>query len=272
MKRAFLILPAAMIAAGCASDGSDETSAVAAAQTPPTLPQLVTADQPPAAPPPPPKRERGPGGRLSIAEQRDAATVYWYEDDRVFPVTVSPKRGTVVQLGNNERLSRVPVIGDTLSTDWFVESTRGKRDFVVIQCARVSARTSLFITTTINDYQLDLACTGQGMDRVRWEYDEPAIDPAPVRTAFEPNAQATALHMTVEDGDKPEWMPSGSWYANGRTFVEFPAIPTTLPGVFTADGAPIAFRINGKTMEIDRPLSDALLRLGETSVRIRRTG
>lgn len=269
MNRTIAIIPAVMIVAGCAANNEDEISGQ---PTVSTLPALISSEQPPPQPPTPPRRERGPDGRLAIAEQRDAATVYQYEDDRVFPVSVSPRRGTVVQLSANERLSRLPVIGDTLSTDWFVESTRGKRDFVVIQCARSGARTSLFITTTMNDYQLDLACSARGMDRVRWEYDEPPVDPAPVRTAFEPNSQATVLRMTVEEGDKPDWMPSGAWYANGRTFVEFPAVPTTLPGVFATDGAPIAFRVNGKMMEIDRPLSDASLRLGDVLVRIRRTG
>jgi len=248
-----------------------------------TLPQeLVEAltPQPPPAPPAvvtPQKR----AGRTGGVKTNNAAHVYDFDDDRVYPVTLSPGKVTVLQLGKGEQLVRQPMLGDPDkdNTRWFVETTRGVTDFVIVRCGIPSSKpTNLFFATSTYDYQLDLTCrSAGGWDRVRWTYPVAPTPVAPVRQApFDPNAVTRTFEITNPSGDRPIWTPVRVYENSGWTFIEFPPRIGPMkeaPSLTTAHGKEVPYVIvGGHFYKIDYAITDADLRLDQSVVHIKRIG
>jgi len=274
-----LLTPFILAVVGCAALGDAE---------PPVSPLPMPTDlveainPPPPLPAPVPVRRRA--GRTGYSMTIDATLVYEYESDRIYPVTVTPGRGTVLQLGSGEQLSRQPIIGDPDNLKWLVEATRGADDFVIVRCASIGAVTNLFITTGFSDYQVDLACKRKGgRDRVRWHRQEAprgdyAAGAAQIQrqVTFDPNTFSRKFEITNPSGDKPVWQPINVYERAGRSYIEFPpnlGPIKTAPVLYEKGGNSIPFRITGNRFyEVDKALLDAELRLDSSVVRIKRIG
>lgn len=273
--RRLLLTPLVLAAVGCAA--VDENTG-----SPTVMPsELAAAIIPPAPEPPPqepPPAQRS--GRTGLAKKMNAATVYAFEPDRVYPVTISPGRITVLQLGAGEEISRQPMIGDPDPSRWMVDLTRGANDSVVIRSGKSGMSTNMLITTTAGDYQVDIASRAKGgMDRVRWTYPAAAVAAAKVRPqpAFDPNTFSRSFDITVSSGEAPRWKPEYVIEAAGKTYIAFPprlgpmAASPALFAVGDSGKTAIPFRIKSRFYEIDTPLTTAELQLDGATVRIRRT-
>lgn len=273
MRRLLLLTPLLLAAGGCAVD---DESAAGPTEIPPEL-AMAIAPAPPPEPQPAPAPARP--GRTGVGKKINAAMVYAYEPDRVYPVTVSPGRITVLQLGAGEEISRQPVIGDPDPSRWMVDLTRGATDAVVVRSGKPGIATNMLITTTAGDYQVDITSRASGgMDRVRWTY--PAVT-VPVAKgpppAFDPNTFSRSFEITVSSGDPPRWKPEYVIEAAGKTYIAFPprlgpiAASPALFAVGDGGKTAIPFRIRNRFYEVDTPITIAELQLDGATVRIRRT-
>lgn len=277
MRYHLLITPLVLAACGCAATAEQPALTVQ------PLPQEVVdsvSPQPVSQAPAPPARRRP--GRTGYAHKRDAAVVYTWETDRVYPVSVTPGKLTAIQFSRNERLSRQPISADPSVERWMVEMTQGATDFVTVRCLVPGTSTNLFVASTNHAYQIDLTCRSKGgMDQVRWNYpeeDESALAATALTppSSYDPNRASRSFSVSPVGGPAPAWMPIAVHEAAGKTFLEFPPNlgPIKLaPALFdTSNGgvSAIPIRINGRFYEIDRDISIAELRLNGAVVQIKR--
>ncbi|MBK8177255.1 MAG: TrbG/VirB9 family P-type conjugative transfer protein [Rhodospirillales bacterium] len=274
--RRLLLTPLVLAAVGCAA--VDENTGDPTVM-PPDLVAAITPPVPEPQPPSPPPVVQRPG-RTGVAKTMNATTVYAFEPDRVYPVTVSPGRITVLQLGDGEEISRQPVIGDPDPSRWMVDLTRGANDSVVVRSGKPGIATNMLITTTAGDYQVDITSRANGgMDRVRWTYPTAALPAAKGRPQpeFDPNTFSRNFEIDVPSGAAPRWKPEYVIEAAGKTYIAFPprlgpmAASPALFAVGDAGKTAIPFRIRNRFYEVDTPLTTAELQLDGATVRIRRT-
>lgn len=276
MIRRALITPLILMAVGCATTG----------ETPPTetipaglMDAIAPQPEPEVIPPPPPPPVVGRYGR---AQRIGASTVYPYEADQVYPVTVSPGRITVLQFATGEEIVRKPVSGDPDVERWVVDIAQGSVDSVVIRPLRTGMRTGMLIATSLGNYQIDVTSRARGgMDKVRWLHPEPPKPPAAARPrpSFETNAVSRSFDIS---GDAP-WRPQSVIETAGKTYIAFPPklgpIPRA-PALFSVSGddrIAVPFRIKTNFAketfyEVDAPLTTAELHLDGAVVRLRRRG
>lgn len=312
LKYAALLSPLVLSAVACASTG-DEQSTAFPDPRPDPLPQIiqvpvpvpVQSEQRVLDDTKPARRKNQRTGKSHVV---NATTVFPYEEDKVFPIAVSPGWSTTILLDPGEKYISAAV-GDTSSEEkdsrarnWMVSATmagssQGPRSVVIVRAAEAGLKTNVFIATDRRWYQLDVTSYAKrAMDIVKWTYPNSIPSQVvPVQMGLQQAAlskQETPdsggcnplrLNMNykidVRSGSKPDWTPVRAYDCGGqKTYIAFPdnlgrmaaAVPLFVINDNSDLALPAQYRPVGNIYEVATQFKVAELRQGGTIVRISR--
>lgn len=223
-------------------------------------------------------------GRYAKAHWRNAAKVFTWESDKLFPVRVACCGDlTLVYLGAGEvHVGKEAIAGQKLvegeDKPWLIGSTiAGNNEVYAIGALAPGQKTKMFIGTNRRSYPFELTSVAANKDDGMVKFDIP--DERPRRREVQPVDIASvdsSYSIALENGPQPEWMPVSAFnIGTQKTWIQFPGSPGVVGAPLVLVGTDkhrrtVNVRTEDNFYEVDALFSEAELRLGESSVIIRR--
>lgn len=223
-------------------------------------------------------------GKYAKATWRNAAKVFQWEPDKLFPVRVACCGDlTLIYLGAGEaHVGKEAIAGQRVvegaDKPWLIGSTiAGNNEVYAIGALAPGQKTKMFVGTNKRSYPFELTSVAANRDDGMVKFDIP--DERPRRLVSKPVDIASVdsrYTIALESGPQPAWMPVSVFnIGTQKTWVQF----ADKPGVI---GAPLMLigmakprrtvnvRIDDNFYEVDALFDEAELRLGDSVVVIRR--
>lgn len=212
------------------------------------------------------------------APQAAAPVEYAYDARAVFPLVAAPGRVTDILLEAGEQLVAANPIAAGDTARWIIGGTSSgeggeRRVHVLVKPTAQHLETNLVINTNRRTYFLALRASGRGfLTQVRWRYPQTVIAPFVAAPPAPPQSQPAprALHFGYRIKGRGAFRPVRVWDDGHSTYLAFrtDALAGDLPPLFLvgADGKAIElvnYRLEGRTVVVDRLFAAAELRLGQ---------
>jgi len=289
-----IVLLAATLLAGCASDRPPQFAYDDDVPPLPTPPMTAPDDRPrplhvPPAWTPSQGGEAAPTPVAQVGTANDAARVeprregyfnaiqiYPWSEGALYQIYAAPGQITTIALEPGERLTGTGPIAAGDTARWIIGDTesgsgRDARVLVLVKPTRPDISTNLVISTERRTYLIELNASEETwMPAISWAYprapETPRIAAATPRIPA-PHVRNHRYGLQVQ-GDSPPWRPVSVFDDGRRVYVVFPRgiAQGEMPPLFVlgTDGELeiVNSRIHGNVLIVDRLFGAAELRLG----------
>lgn len=219
-----------------------------------------------------------------------SAMIYDYNQDFVYEVYTKALRVTDIYLEAGEKLVGDPMLSDTVRFVWdagkHYEATGLERQHIYIKPIEAGLEATLTLNTDLRSYHILLkSYKNVYMPIVKWryplsvteklEYKEYRITGRETSTNLGEDTFAASLpdfNFKVTYVRKPYWLPKLVYAFEGKTYIILPkqTFERELPGFFGEKKELINYRIQGRTVIIDKLLDKITLKYNGKKAVIRR--
>lgn len=223
-------------------------------------------------------------GKYATSTWRNAAKVFRWEPDKLFPVRVACCGDlTLIYLGAGEvHVGKEAIAGQKViegaDKPWLIGSTiAGNNEVYAIGALAPGQKTKMFIGTNKRSYPFLLTSVAANKDDGMVKFDIPDERPKQrYAQPIDPTTVDSRYSIELTDGPQPSWMPVAAFnIGTQKTWIQFADRPGVVgaPLVRIGAGKPrraVNVRTEDSFYEIDALFAEAELNLGESTVIIRR--